>query len=152
MGHGYHSHSCCGLGPPSLFGRERQKLCLLFQKLATYLPTWEGRGVHVDVSVSIQNLPDCISKAVHPCRLDCRCDSPQIGSRQGASQRKGSCRTGRREWDIGGRIHQIRGAEVQYDGAIGPSGGNVDVRFPNVRERRGDIQGKGDLCLLFINV
>jgi len=79
------------------FSRGRQKLYLLLFKLAAYLPTWEGPGVHIGVSVSIQNLGDCIIKAVHTCRLDLRCDRPQIGRRQGAIQRKGRRRTGRRE-------------------------------------------------------
>jgi hypothetical protein len=136
-----------------MFCKGRQKLFLLFHKLATYLSTWEGCGVHIGVSVSIQNLRDCISKVSHTCPLDGRCDRPQIGSRQGAGQRKGSRRTGRREWDAGGRSHQTRGAEVQDNGAIDPKRANVDVRFPNIRgERRGDIQGKVNLCSIFVDV
>jgi hypothetical protein len=61
---------------PSPAGRGKQTLYLLLHKLGPYLPTWEGHGVHIGVSVSILNLRDCISKVVHPYRLDCRCDGP----------------------------------------------------------------------------
>jgi hypothetical protein len=43
---------------------------LLDDKLAAYLPTSEVLGVYIGISVSSQNLVDCISKAVHTCRLD----------------------------------------------------------------------------------